>query len=587
MPSKSPLIKVFFLFLLGIILPTSFLVYLGVMSIHSETLLLRKESQERLGKTLEGMQNQADAVISRILSRYEETGRDLWKNPKTKIASEPSEFLVLVSAQNQLIYPIDERTFPKSQLSFLPSSLEERFHETESLEFKVKDYGQALAGYQSLEKMIQDSRWKAALELSQAGCLAKLNRKEEANDLYEDIATRFGNEHDPQGRSYALLAQLQRAELQGKHADLLQGLLSQEWHLGWDDEQFFVQRVLNGRRKEDSRFDHLAQEWERRQEIARRAKQFVQQTWPTLEKTYRAADSRRPAFVFSPLNQKIIYAIAPLFDPGTDIRQGTFVAELPSERLSEPLEETLRSFADAGACQYRLDRDRQGPAWPLEARLSQVVPPLNLKIAPSENLPVQQLAAKRRRIYMAMVALAVFVIGIALYATWFAVSREMEVAQLKSRFVASMSHELKTPLSIIGLIGQKLKLGRYSSDAEAKEYYSMLSEETDRLRGLIDEVLDFSRLMENRKPYHFEPVDLRDVIREAVERFRQSVSGRTFELSLKDLPSPIVLPIDREAFSRVILNLLDNAVKYSPMERTKINVSLDGRVAGRCCARRG
>jgi two-component system phosphate regulon sensor histidine kinase PhoR len=177
-------------------------------------------------------------------------------------------------------------------------------------------------------------------------------------------------------------------------------------------------------------------------------------------------------------------------------------------------------------------------------------------------------------VYLGMVILAAVVILIALYATWYAVSREVEVAQLKARFVASISHELKTPLSIINMIGQKLQLGRYESQAEIQDYYAMISEETTRLKSLIDDVLDFSRLMENRQPYHKEPADLVVLVKETVERFRHSLKDGHVKLECRCEPASCVAPVDREALSRVLINLMDNAVKYSPPDRTHIMVTL-------------
>src|SRR4029077_9658223 len=193
---------------------------------------------------------------------------------------------------------------------------------------------------------------------------------------------------------------------------------------------------------------------------------------------------------------------------------------------------------------------------------------------PISDIPVERAAARRRQVYVGMVALAAGVILMALYATWYAISREMEVAQLKARFVASISHELKTPLSIIGFIGQKLQLGRYESQAEIQDYYAMISDETHRLKSLIDDVLDFSRLMENRQPYRKEPTDLVQLIQETSERFRHSLTSDHIRLETRCEPSDCLAAVDREAMSRVLLNLLDNAVKYSPPDRTHISLSL-------------
>jgi len=180
-------------------------------------------------------------------------------------------------------------------------------------------------------------------------------------------------------------------------------------------------------------------------------------------------------------------------------------------------------------------------------------------------------AAQRRRIYLAMVALAAVVIVAALIAVWHAVGREIEMAGLKAKFVAGISHELKTPLSIIGFISQKLHLGRYSSEEEVREYYAMLSEESNRLRSLIDDVLDFSRMLENRAPYAKQSVELAPLIDDCLQRIRQSASPRVIGLTSTS-EKGLAVTGDREALARALLNLLDNAIKYSPVHRTQIAV---------------
>src|SRR5436190_17068699 len=103
----------------------------------------------------------------------------------------------------------------------------------------------------------------------------------------------------------------------------------------------------------------------------------------------------------------------------------------------------------------------------------------------------------------------------------------------------------------------------------------MLADETDRLKGLIDEVLDFSRLLENRKPYSPQRADLAALAATALDRCRKSASPRTIEAELSCEPSPFWAWLDPEAIERVLMNLIENAVKYSPPERTRVSVTVE------------
>src|SRR6185295_6401438 len=111
---RSPLARVLLLFMVGIILPTGFLVYLGVVSIHSETLLLKKESEERLGKTLQAMHDQAEILVA---SRHQ--GLDNFKPHSSWVAPPEVSVVIALDSSNRLIYPIQETSESRS-LKFPP-----------------------------------------------------------------------------------------------------------------------------------------------------------------------------------------------------------------------------------------------------------------------------------------------------------------------------------------------------------------------------------------------------------------------------------------------------------------------------------
>ena len=97
------------------------------------------------------------------------------------------------------------------------------------------------------------------------------------------------------------------------------------------------------------------------------------------------------------------------------------------------------------------------------------------------------------------VLLVVIVAGIVL--TWRLTRREAEMAQLKSDFVANVSHDLKTPLSVIRMFGETLEMGRVTDEARRQEYYGVIARESERLSRLIENVLDFARIEGGRRTY--------------------------------------------------------------------------------------
>ncbi len=145
--------------------------------------------------------------------------------------------------------------------------------------------------------------------------------------------------------------------------------------------------------------------------------------------------------------------------------------------------------------------------------------------------------------------------------------REMELAALKGEFVSHVSHELKTPLSVIRMFAETLALGRTRDEAQRREFLETIARESERLTGMIDNVLDFSRIEQGRRAYRFEAVDLRAILEEAVAVRRARLEQEGFALAL-DLPPLPILAGDDEALASVFGNLLDNAARYSSEVKT-------------------
>jgi signal transduction histidine kinase len=144
-----------------------------------------------------------------------------------------------------------------------------------------------------------------------------------------------------------------------------------------------------------------------------------------------------------------------------------------------------------------------------------------------------------------------------------ATDREARVAQAKSNFVANVSHELKTPLSLLSLFSEILELGRVDSEEKKTEYYRIIRHESLRLNKMIDNVLDFSKIEAGRKTYNFAHYDMSGVIDNVLSSYRYQIVNSGFDVQTnlqRDLP-PVL--IDRDAMAQAISNLVDNAIKYS------------------------
>lgn len=158
-------------------------------------------------------------------------------------------------------------------------------------------------------------------------------------------------------------------------------------------------------------------------------------------------------------------------------------------------------------------------------------------------------------------ALAVIIAGLSVLVI--AMRRERKANELKSEFISNVSHELKTPLSIISMFGELLALGRTKSGEQATEYADIIWRESVRLSRLIDNVLDFAKIERGADAYAFEPGDLGDVVARAVELSARRLTHADVEVRLNIEEGLPAVDLDANAMLLVFLNLVENAAKYA------------------------
>ena len=152
--------------------------------------------------------------------------------------------------------------------------------------------------------------------------------------------------------------------------------------------------------------------------------------------------------------------------------------------------------------------------------------------------------------------------------TWRAAGRERRLARIRNAFVANVSHELRTPIASLAVFGEFMRRGRVGEPEKVVEYGRRIEHESDRLRHLIDNVLDFARIESVGTRYRPEEALIEDVVGAAINAVdaRRERDGFTISVSWPDTLLPIV-QIDAQAMTQVFVNLLDNAMKYSGRSR--------------------
>ncbi len=193
---------------------------------------------------------------------------------------------------------------------------------------------------------------------------------------------------------------------------------------------------------------------------------------------------------------------------------------------------------------------------------------------------IQSVSRERRSLNkISVIALGVFLlVGFILIAR--NIRKEMQLAQMKSDFASSVSHEIRTPLALINMFAETLLLNRVKTEEKKREYYEIISKETARLKNIVNKILNFSQLESEKRTFELMEESLNDILKETLHTysFHLENKGFTFTVDYQDNLPHILC--DREALIEAIINLIDNAIKYSGEERQiKLLTGLQDRMA--------
>jgi signal transduction histidine kinase len=321
------------------------------------------------------------------------------------------------------------------------------------------------------------------------------------------------------------------------------------------------------------------------------AGQFLQRAWSSIPN--RTSDLTFPVFARTspgdPREHQIFFH--PVYDPdhlrqdGDQDRLGliVFTADIrsfPSPTYLRDLLARQESRANRlqalGRLAYRVELDREAlvadgtsPAPFRERGIEadvRLFPNARFGVAlrdKSEEAYLRE--SSRPSLIFGFFAALVALIGITLTAR--ALVRELRVSRLKSQFLASVSHELKTPLTAVRAFGDLLHSGRVRDSERIQLYGEMICRESDRLTHMVNNILEMSRMERGARTYKFSAGDLGAAVAAAVEGFQAALRGEPYTIVLSLPELPLYASFDAVALQLAVTNLLSNAVKYSVAAR--------------------
>ncbi len=183
---------------------------------------------------------------------------------------------------------------------------------------------------------------------------------------------------------------------------------------------------------------------------------------------------------------------------------------------------------------------------------------------------------QRTLLFGALIVLSAIAALIGLITAHRAFRRQLQLNEMKSNFVSSVSHELRAPIASVRLMAENLERGKISEPAKQNEYFRFIVQECRRLSSLIENVLDFSRIEQGRKQYEFEPTDLVALTETTVKLMEPYAAEKGVRLELKPETGnqKSEIDLDGRAIQQALVNLIDNAIKHSAKGET-VTVGLE------------
>lgn len=608
--------KIFLLFFLGIGLPSLLLGYFAFRGIQNDQALLEKRRLDDHRKAAEQIISSFDQSISEVEQAFVEFLYDQ-DNANERDLIQPLKDLV---NQYPLIEEVflfrnpDEIRFIAAELLFFPEgsltnftvsskqpSLNRNFHKGQQLEFRKKNYQQALSSYQQAMEQAKNRQLKGKCLSAIARVQKKANLFQEAIESYKKISEDYSQVRITNGLPLGLAARIELGLLYQEAGDiqgamktfigLFKSLINREWLLDKALYMFFSQAVkkyIQDILSKESlpseiltfkeNFQDLLHEEQDRREQTERLLLFQQRAATDIQAKMppSISDSSNPAKRCSVEIGRNVYLVS-LFHLGQGKRSGPQLRWgllLNASYFKEPLlRQSLQTHMPSEKSSW-IVRGREGQTVLSSENISSgslIVktnftgnfPDWTLEFYHEEPRLFEGFLFSRRGIYFYMFLLIGGILIFGLILTLRTVSRELELARMKSDFVSTISHEFKSPLTSIRQLAEMLQTGRVPSEERRQKYYDVLLEQSERLSLLTENVLNFAKMEEGCKEFTFERTDMKYLIEDLVSSVQERVRHAGFDIQLEVEDSLPPIMIDKDAIVQAVNNLIDNGLKYS------------------------
>jgi signal transduction histidine kinase len=605
--------KIIYIFLLAIFLPLLILVYLSL-----STFVKRRDAVKKLLES--NLWISGEAAIQSIEGDLLELEKTALKseNYLRLIQSEKTDHAVfsssifskdiakqffLLDADYKTVYPETGRENSTGILwekQKLNSQFAQSFQSAELFEFTQKDFPRAVELYKECTLSAPSGQTRAIAYEGLGRCLFAIKKYPDAEKAYRELSEYYGQFNSKAGHPYGIIASFQLYEIAREEnkevkslrllSDLYKRIRDGIWQVNLSVYDFYIseiESIFNSKLNEGeireiqkSFLDMQKQQSPYRQSLIF-ADLLKRNTIPKIKEKLslnRAAGEVVPMRLLIPLDKEfflVSFDTMPNFQTGQTFYGGFFwdIDFLKNQILPKLLEKIAK---DTGLDFIIVDEKGQNiitgieeliPGESLVLTYRMFPLPWKLVISQPETKAIEN--TTRREIFfygvLLIIVAALMLLGAVLIAR--DISRESETTQLKTEFVNNISHELKTPLTLIRLYGETLQRKGNLTSKEKKECYEIITKESERLSHLINNVLDFSRIETGRKEFDFKKGNLAEITRDTLESYRYHLEKKGFVIH-KDIAGNLPdMNFDGEAIASLLINLLSNAMKFSLKEK--------------------
>lgn len=580
--------KIILYYALAVVLPGIILGYMAYRGIRNDQALREKENRRKLEMY---SQDFFTAIDSGLVEFLDEQTSDSMLYGFRKY--DPALLVLFIKdtsgsqklITHQLLYlPAEFLTIQTEHLK-LSASMKEGLR----LEYIERRFSDALRLYQDVIRKTNDPAEKIQALVASARLCSKMNRPDRAKALYDEIRINYRgsllNGQIPLGLLSSLeilkinMAGGENYEMKNSSLVYLELLLHPPVEYDADQFDMFYQSFKDIIHEANPVIDSLFQQLD----IQRARTDYLIRILIEPDLTATSSNTHfeggKNGISSIPINSNELEALFLSWNENNGLQTGMvidFTAYLKSisenvMQKIDPNSSMNTKIDDSGRIIFsRVIKEEAGYlTFPFPEYLPQ------WKLLLSENNPgfIASLFKTGSGIYLFIFILIALLMILGFVFVMYSLNTELRLNKLKSDFISNVSHDLKSPLTSIRMMTEMLYHKRVETEERKSAYYSAMLEESTHLSHLLDNILDFSRMEDDRRKYDFINLDLNELILRFLESTRGRLTEPGFDIRY-NCPDPVpLIPVDKDAILQVIYNIVDNAIKFSGTSR-QIDINL-------------